>query len=187
MQEFAGFEHAGRVTAGLEHVTGQPGARKPVVSELFTCLAEAAVERGARYFGFTNSDILFTPAAIEPLQPGDRTAYVFGRDLLTLRAERNATSARSLTAPMPSSWRRRGGCRTVEGFGGYVVGDGCWDNVYSAQLLCWAGGLLLNREPLYATRLTPSRGGKARLRNTMAILRRSTGCTSPAGRLTRTD
>ena len=78
-QEFEGFDTLAVLRQDSNTVTGQPGARKPVVSELFTCMAEAAVERGARYFGFTNSDILFTPAAIERLQHGDRTAYVFAR------------------------------------------------------------------------------------------------------------
>ncbi len=71
-QEFEGFDTLAVLRQDSTTVTGQPGARKPVVSELFTCLAEAAVQRGARYFGFTNSDILFTPAAIERLQRGDR-------------------------------------------------------------------------------------------------------------------
>ena len=30
----------------------------------------------------------------------------------------------------------------------YILGEPCWDNVYVAKLLCLAGGVLLNREPL---------------------------------------
>ena len=72
LQEFEGFETLFVLQRDSNSVSGQPGVRKPVVSELFTRLAEAAVERGARYFGFTNSDIVFTPAAIERVQQGDR-------------------------------------------------------------------------------------------------------------------
>ena len=47
-QEFEGFDTLAVLRQDSNSLTGQSGARKPVVSELFTCLAEAAVRaRGA--------------------------------------------------------------------------------------------------------------------------------------------
>ena len=146
LQDFEGFDTRAVLRHDSNTVTGHHGVRKPVVSELFTCLAEAAVERGARYFGFTNSDILFTPGAIERLQRGDRTAYIFARTDFETGMERDGhsliygTDAFVVEAAWWLSNRHR--------FRPYVVGESCWDNVYTAQLLCWADGLLLNREPL---------------------------------------
>ncbi len=127
-------------------VSGRNGPRKPIVSEMFTRLASLAVERGRHYFAFSNSDIVFTPDAVERIGLADRHAYVFartetepetGRDLAPLiyGADAFAVDAR---------WwldnQRR--------FRQYIVGESLWDNVYAAQLLCWADGILLNREPL---------------------------------------
>jgi hypothetical protein len=145
-QEFEGFDTLAVLRQDSNTITGQPGARKPVVSELFTCMAEAAVERGARSFGFANSDVLFTPAAFERLQQGDRTAYVFARTDFARGTERDThsliygTDAFVVEAAWWLSHRQE--------FRPYILGDSCWDNVYTAQLLCRAGGLLLNREPL---------------------------------------
>ncbi|MDZ4685102.1 MAG: hypothetical protein SH850_08420 [Planctomycetaceae bacterium] len=146
LQELDGFDTLAVLQQDSNSVTGQPGVRKPVVSELFTRLAEAAVQRGARYFGFTNSDIVFTPAAIDRIQQGDRPAYVFARTDFEPGTEQNTrsliygTDVFAVDASWWLSHRRR--------FRPYIVGESCWDNVYTAQLLCWAGGLLLNREPL---------------------------------------
>lgn len=146
LEELPGFDTLALLRQDSIAVTGRTGVRKPVVSELFTRLAEAAVERGARYFGFTNSDILFTPAAIERVKQGDRTAYVFARTDFEERTERDSAPLiyGTDTFIVEAAWWRLHGRR----FRPYVVGEGCWDNVYTAQLLCWAGGVLLNREPL---------------------------------------
>ena len=145
-QEFEGLDTLAVLRQDSNTLTGQPGPRKPVVSELFTCLAEAAVERGLRYFGFANSDILFTPAAIERLQYADRGAYVFARTDFESGTERDVHSLIYGTDAfiVEASWWQS----HCQRFRPYIVGESCWDNVYTAQLLCWAGGLLLNREPL---------------------------------------
>ncbi len=146
LQEFDGFETLAVLQQDSNSVTGQPGVRKPVVSELFTKLAEEAVQRGVRYFGFTNSDIVFTPAAIERILQGDRPVYVFSRTDFEPGTERDThsliygTDVFVVDAGWWLSHRRR--------FRPYIVGESCWDNVYTSQLLCWAGGVLLNREPL---------------------------------------
>ena len=146
LQEFEGFE----TLAVLEHdsprVTGRSGRRKPIVKEMFTRLAEAAVQRGLRYFVVSNSDIIFTPGAIDRVLAGDRASFVFsrtdvdaatGRDLqpLIYGADVFAVEARWWIAHQSR-------------FRGYVIGENAWDNAYAAQLLCWSRGLLLNREAL---------------------------------------
>jgi hypothetical protein len=146
LQEMDGFETAAVLRVDSNTVTGRPGVRKPVLSELFTRLAEAAVERGAPMFLFTNSDIIFTSAAFDRIGDGNERAQVVartdfepetGRDLPPLIY---GTDVFAVEAAWWLANRHR--------FRPYVVGEGCWDNVYTAQLLCWAGGLLLNREPL---------------------------------------
>jgi hypothetical protein len=127
-------------------VTGRDGVRKPIVSEMFTHLAEAAVRQECRYFGFTNSDILLTPEALAPVGAGDLRAYLYartdvdpdtGRDLQPLVY---GTDVFVVDARWWLTHQRR--------FRAYVVGESCWDNVYTAQLMCWAGGTIFNREPL---------------------------------------
>src|SRR4051812_35955397 len=41
--------------------TGARGPRKPIVSEIFDALADAADERACGWFAFTNADIVFSP------------------------------------------------------------------------------------------------------------------------------
>jgi hypothetical protein len=144
--EMEGFETMRALRHDSTGITGMPGARKPLASELFTCLARLAVQRGARYFLFTNADITFTPEAFDRIRRGDHRAYVFtrtdvdpgsGRDVepLIYGADVFAVDARWWLAHR-------------SGFRPYIVGEGGWDNVYAAQLLCRAGGILLNRDPL---------------------------------------
>jgi hypothetical protein len=153
VQEFEGFDTLAVLKEDSNTVTRQPGLRKPLVSELFTTLAETAVDRGARYFGFTNSDILFTPAAIARLQQGDHAAYVLARTDFEAGTERDlqsliyGTDVFVVEAEWWLAHRQR--------FRPYIVGESCWDNVYTAQLLCLAGGLLLNREPLVRHEVHP--------------------------------
>jgi hypothetical protein len=127
-------------------VTGRRGPRKPIVSEVFTRLAELAFDRGIRYFGFSNADILLTPAAIERIRRGDRPAFAIARTDVgvdgTLGCEPllYGTDVFAIDASWWLAHQRE--------FRPYILGEACWDNVYAAQLLCLAGGLLLNREPL---------------------------------------
>jgi hypothetical protein len=146
LQEFDGFETHRVLAQDSVRVTGRPGRRKPLVSEMFTYLAAAAIQRDLRYFVFTNSDIIFTADALERVLAGDRHSFVFSRtdvdaatgvDLppLIYGADVFAVDAR---------WWLTHHAK----FRPYVVGENAWDNVYAAQLLCWSGGVLLNRDPL---------------------------------------
>lgn len=144
--EFPGFETHAVLRQDSVTITGHQGHRKSIVSEMFTNLAQIAADRNVRYFGFTNTDIIFTAAAIERIQRGDHQAYVFGRVDFEPSQEENVrpmiygTDVFVVEAQWWLANQRR--------FRPYIVGEGCWDNVYTAQLLCWAGGELLNREPM---------------------------------------
>ena len=144
--EVDGFETLAILELDSNRVTGRRGPRKPVVNEVFTRLAHLAAERRVRYFGFTNADILFTSAAIDRIVRADHPAFVIAR---------SDVDAGRILNPGPllygtdvfvvdASWW----LAHQHEFRPYILGEGCWDNVYSAQLLCTAGGLLLNREPL---------------------------------------
>jgi len=77
--EIDGFETQPILQLDSNRVTGQRGPRKPIVSEMFTRLASRAIERGARYFGFSNGDILLTPTAVERVAATEHLAYVIAR------------------------------------------------------------------------------------------------------------
>ena len=146
LQETAGFETMPVLHDDSRGITGRDGTRKPIVSEMFTRLAELARARGVRCFAFTNSDILFTPSAFERLPGGSLNACVLSRtdvDPVTGRDIGPLVHGADVFV-VDASWWLDNRAR----FRPYIVGEGVWDNVYSAQLLCWAGGLLLNRDPL---------------------------------------
>ncbi len=141
-----GFENVAILELDSNRVTGRRGPRKPIVSEVFTRLAELARDRNVRYFGFTNADILFTPAVVDRVLHTDYPAFLIAR---------TDVDARGTPSPEPLLYGTdvfvidaRWWLENRHGFRPYILGEGCWDNVYSAQLLCRAGGLLLNREPL---------------------------------------
>ncbi|HET7219639.1 MAG TPA: hypothetical protein VFJ02_16400 [Vicinamibacterales bacterium] len=146
LQQLDGFETHAVLEQDSNAITGRPGIRKPLVNEMFTRLAEHAVARGARWFAFTNSDIIVTPDAIDRVRAGDRLAYAFSRTDVDPQTNRelgpliHGVDAFVVDARWWLEHRSR--------FRPYIVGESVWDNIYTAQLLCWAGGLLLNREPL---------------------------------------
>jgi hypothetical protein len=146
LQELDGFETLPVLLDDSPGVTGRAGRRKPIVSEMFTRLAEAAVQRGLRYFVFTNSDIVFTAAAIDRILAGDRRSFVFSRtdvDAATGCDLQPLIYGADVFAVEAEWWMAH-----RASFRPYVIGENAWDNVYAAQLLCWSGGMLLNREPL---------------------------------------
>jgi hypothetical protein len=127
-------------------IAGEAGVRKPVVSELFDRLAAYAESRGRRYFAFLNSDIVVTQAAVDAVAASGRDAVVFSR----MDVERGSGRELGINVygtdmfAVDAAWWRRH--RAI--FRPYVVGEGCWDNVYTAQLLCRGNAVLLNRGAL---------------------------------------
>jgi len=129
--------------------TGSPGRRKPLAREAFDVLAARAAARGHRYFSFINADIVVTPEAVREIEEGRRESYVVSRtdvdDVAAAHPPFDAPMTAGLdmfvlsTAWWPSNRRR---------FREYIVGECCWDNVYTAILMCHSKGIVLNREAL---------------------------------------
>lgn len=140
-----GFETCPVLQQDSQTLSGRMGLRKPIVSEMFQRLAEQAQQKGCRYFGFVNSDIVVGPEAIE-LALGGKQATIFSRldfDGATGRSLGMLIYGTDLFIVDARWWLSK---RRL--FRPYIVGESCWDNVYAAQLLCHADALLLNRRPL---------------------------------------
>ncbi len=129
-------------------VAGTGGRRKPLTRELFDVLARIASARGHRYFAYINSDILILPAVVEAVVDHGRDTYAISRHDVDDLQSPGATGA-PLTAGVDMfvsslAWWERHRRR----FRPYVIGDACWDNVYTAVMMCHSNGLLLNRDRL---------------------------------------
>jgi len=127
---------------------GPGGRRKPLTRELFDVLAQVAAARGHRYFAFVNSDILILPAALEAIEREVRQTYAISRHDIDdldgdVREGTLLTAGIDMFVVSVEWWRRH--CRR---FRQYVIGDACWDNVYTAMMMCHSDGIILNRERL---------------------------------------
>ena len=60
-------------------VTGAPGTRMPIVSEMLERLADVAAGRGCRAFMFVNADIQVTQQAVDWVAAGRYDAFAFSR------------------------------------------------------------------------------------------------------------
>jgi hypothetical protein len=127
-------------------VSGRRGPSKAIVSEIFDVLAAEASARSIDYICFTNSDIIFTQQAVDWIAGSGREAYVFSREDFDgeTRAPIKMEIAGADVVAVATSWwlanRRR--------FRRYIVGEACWDNVYTAIVMCHADALIENRRPL---------------------------------------
>ena len=125
-------------------VTGSNRRRKPIASEMFDALAAAAHARSLQYFAYINSDIVVTPALVERVQRSANDAYVVSRCDVGERAPNRMITAGQDMFVVSVAWWQRNRSR----FRPYILGEACWDNVYTAVMMCHADSVLLNREPL---------------------------------------
>ena len=126
--------------------SGRKGPRKPLVSEAFDRLAAIAAAEGCRWFGYANSDIHWSQAAIDRVVGGGLEAYCFSRvdvEAGTGRELEMVTAGIDGFVVSVDWWGR-----SRRRFRAYVGGEPVWDNVYTALLLRHAGAVLVNREPL---------------------------------------
>lgn len=135
-------------------VTGRAGPRKGILSEMFDALAREAASRDCRYFCFTNADIVWSQPAVDWMLAEGRQAYCFSRrdvDATSAAALDIEVSGVDAIAVDPAWWtanRHR--------FRDYIVGEICWDNVYTAILMCHANAALENRAGLLRHERHPS-------------------------------
>ena len=127
-------------------VTGTAGgARKPLSSEMFDALADVARAEGCRYFAYLNADIEVTPAAIETVLNGDRDGYAFSRMDVdpSTGAELGVEIFGLDMFAVDTAWWTRERRR----FRPYIVGEGCWDDVYAAMICAHGRGEIVNERP----------------------------------------
>jgi hypothetical protein len=124
-------------------VTGVEGPRKPIVRELLDRLVDAAAESGAAFAGFSNADILISPAALSRVTNGPHEAVVFSRmdiDAATGAPLGEFFSGQDTVFVRPAAYRAvRHRLRP------YVVGEMPWDVIYTSILLTHARTALVNR------------------------------------------
>jgi hypothetical protein len=117
-------------------VTGSHSRRKPIVSEMFDALANAAATEGCRYFAYLNADIEVSPAAIARIESSGRDGYAFCRvdvDPITRAELRVQIFGLDMFAIDVAWWQRH-----RRRFRRYIAGEPYWDNVYAA-ILCSHG------------------------------------------------
>lgn len=125
-------------------VTRSPGRVKPIALEMFDQLAAAAEVNRCRYFAYINSDIIVTPALVQLVQSGDKETYAVSRcDVGGAEDDCIVTSGQDMFVVSVQWWQSN----RVR-FRPYVLGEACWDNVYTAIMMCHSDGALLNRDPL---------------------------------------
>ena len=125
-------------------ITGSSRRRKPIAREMFDVLSSEAASRSHRYFAYINADIVVTPALVHEIGCGGRESYAVSRcDVGPGTPDRMVTSGQDMFV-VSVSWWQHNRLR----FRPYILGEACWDNVYTAVMMCHAQGVLLNRDPL---------------------------------------
>jgi hypothetical protein len=111
-------------------LTRRGRVRKPIVSEMFAALADAAAASGDRYFIYLNADIEVSPAALRRVAAGGRDAYAFCR--IDLAPESRLPQGVLLIGidmfAVSVDWWRG----VQRRFRPYIAGESLWDNVYAA-------------------------------------------------------
>jgi len=151
-----GFETRAVLRQDSQTVTGgQGGARKPIVSEMFDALADAASSRGDGYFVYLNADIEVAPPAVQRILTGGRDAYAFCRvDLAPGSRQPQGVlllglDMFALRVDWWRAWRRR--------FRPYIAGEALWDNVYAAVIGSHARAQIVDDDPAIFHELHPQR------------------------------
>ena len=124
-------------------LTGRRGPRKPVMVDLFDALASEAFSRSLSYFCFTNTDILISQPAIDWICRGELDAYIFSRRNVDGKTGDPTTielAGYDVFAIRPEWWRRH-----QARFRPYIAGEGIWDEVYTAIIMCHAAAAIENR------------------------------------------
>jgi hypothetical protein len=153
-----GFETRAVLQLDSTRVTGGGRVRKPIVSEMFDALADAAAERGDRYFAYLNADIEVTPEAVSRIADGGRDAYAFCRiDLAPGTRETRDVLLLGLDVfAADVTWWRRERRR----FRPYIAGEALWDNVYAAVMASHGRAEIVDLEPgVYHEQHAASWGG----------------------------
>jgi hypothetical protein len=139
----ASFETRAVLRQDSRTITGIEGPRKPTVREMLDRLVEAAESANCAYAGFSNADIIVSPAAISRVAQGQRDAVIFSRmdiDPLTGEPRGEFFSGQDTLFVRPATYRAlRPRLRP------YIVGEMPWDVIYTSVLLTHCNAELVNR------------------------------------------
>lgn len=153
--EFPGLPTAAVLESDSVQATATPGRRRPLTHEVLDVLWRAAEAAQHRYFAFINADILVTPEAVAAVDRLDYETYAVSRsevDNFAMPAPGPMLTAGVDMFVVSTAWWPRHRHR----FRAYIVGEGCWDNVYTAIMMVHSRGIVLNREPLILHERHPS-------------------------------
>lgn len=141
-----GISTVARLERDSRTVSGRPGRRKPILSEMLQVLATEAVARGCRQFLFANADIEITPGAIAETARDAAEGCVFVRTDLdpVTRAPLGVMRFGVDAFAFDLGWWQRHRKR----FRAYIAGEPVWDNVYTAILLTHSNARFLDRAGL---------------------------------------
>jgi hypothetical protein len=145
--EFPGLATAPVLERDSVQATRTPGRRRPLTSDVFDALWRAAAAGRHRYFAYVNADIVVTEAAVTAVNELGLDTCAIGRtdvDDITRPAPGPILTAGIDMFAVATAWWPRHRHR----FRPYIVGEGCWDVVYTAIMMAHSRGLVLNREPL---------------------------------------
>ena len=138
-----GFRTRSVLRRDSRSVTGASGPRKPTMSEMLEHLVEEAERAHCAYAGFSNADILVSPAALDRVRAGGYDAVVFSRmdiDAVSGAALGEFFSGQDTLFIRPAAYRAlRSRLRP------YIVGEMPWDVVYTSVLLTHCRTELVNR------------------------------------------
>jgi hypothetical protein len=137
------FETARVLRQDSRTVARVDGPRKPIVREMLDRLVERAEAAGASYAGFSNADIIVSPAAMARGAAGRHDAVIFSRmgvDAATGSPLGEFVSGQDTLFIRPAAYRRvRAHLRP------YIVGEMPWDVIYTSVLLTHLRAELVNR------------------------------------------
>jgi hypothetical protein len=140
-----GFTTLPVLTQDSRSVTGAPGPRKPIVSEMLDRLAEMADRQACRYFMFVNADIRVTQEAIDFIESAGLDGYALSRadvDPGTGALARMMIFGIDAVAFDVGWWKRE-----RRRFRPYLSGP-LWDNVYAAIICSHGRGRIVSERPL---------------------------------------
>jgi hypothetical protein len=124
-------------------LSGVAGIRKPIVSEVIDVLCAEADRRGCPRVALVNGDIVVTPLAVKKCAESEPPAIAIARtDFGGGEPETQLLYGVDMLAFDVAFWRRE-----RRRFRAYPLGEGVWDNVYTAVAVAH-GGVLFNRERL---------------------------------------
>ena len=141
--ECPGVETLAVLTQEARRVSGLPGRCKPIVPEMLDALADAAAARGIRYFALFNGDIAVTERAIDRILSDGRQTYAFSRMNLDERGRTIGLTLQGIDMlAYDVEWWRANRAR----FRPYILGEPCFDVVFTAIMMCHGDGIICNRD-----------------------------------------